>query len=89
MSIDAAFDPDHLVVETQQGRVRGQRMPDMQAAGDIGRRNHDAIGVALAAGLEVTLLLPALIPLLFNTLGLIGLIHEAYNLWQTVAGVWR
>ena len=46
--------------ETNQGvhqRVL-ERMPHVQGAGDVGRRDHDAVGLALLAGIEESGSLP-------------------------------
>ena len=63
--------------------VAGQRVHDgvlegvahVQAAGDVGRRNHDAVGVAFTGGCEVTLLFPGLVPGFLDIVGLVGLVH--------------
>ena len=52
-------------------------MPHVQAAGDIGRRNHDAVGGIFAgAGREPALVLPGLIPALFQGLGVVIFVHR-------------
>ncbi len=55
----------------------------VQAAGDIGRRDHDAIApVAVAPGREVAVLLPALVPGLFDRMRVVGLLHEVCVGWR-------
>jgi len=57
----------------------------VQAAGDVGRRDHDAVGVALtlwlvgraiASRFEIAVLLPGLVPLLFDGLGVESFFHD-------------
>ncbi len=74
--------PQHALI-TDHGIHNGllKTMPHMQAARDIGRRDHDAIGIALAGGPEIALVFPGLIPGGFDLLRLVGFIHE-----NTVAG---
>jgi hypothetical protein len=50
-------------------------VPHMQATGNIRRRDHDAVGLALAARGEVALLFPGLVPLGFDIGGLEDLFH--------------
>ena len=68
--------PLHPVV-TNQGihdRVL-EGMTHVECAGDVWRRDHDAIGFTVAAGLEVTVFLPApVLPLLY-IVRIVGLIH--------------
>ena len=52
-------------------------MAHVQAAGYIGRRDHDAIGRALATGGEIALFFPLLIPAGFDIGGLVGFVHSA------------
>ena len=47
----------------------------MQLAGDVRRRNHDAVRNTIAAGFEITLLFPRFVPAGFDGGGLKGLIH--------------
>src|SRR5690606_17647662 len=47
----------------------------VQAAGDVGRRDHDAVGITLAGGLEVAALFPGVVPVLLDGLGVEGLVH--------------
>src|SRR5690554_2419229 len=47
----------------------------VQAAGDVGRRDHDGVGLALTGGGEAAIGLPALVPAGFDLLGLVGLVH--------------
>ncbi len=47
----------------------------VQAAGDVGWRNHDGEGVALARGREPSVVFPALVPAGFDAFGLVGLVH--------------
>ena len=49
----------------------------VQAAGHIWRRDHDAVGLALAARLEMAAVFPALVPALFDGLRVVGLVHGA------------
>ena len=67
----------HAVI-TGQGIHNGvlKAVPHMQSAGDIGRRDDYAVGVAVTLGREVAALFPSLIPASFELLGLVGLIHE-------------
>jgi hypothetical protein len=66
----------HAVV-ADQGVHDGflETVAHVQAAGDIGRWNHDGVGLALAAGGEVALFLPFLVPTGFDIGGLVGLVH--------------
>ena len=48
----------------------------VQAAGDIGGRDHDAEGITLAARLEMTGLFPVFIPGLLDAIGLVGFVHD-------------
>ena len=52
-------------------------------AGDVGRRNHDAVGIALTGGSEVVVRLPLLVPVLFDLVGLVSLVHGGPYLWKT------
>ena len=47
----------------------------MQAAGDIGRRDHDAIRCAVATGRKVAVFFPCVVPVTFNTGRLVGFLH--------------
>ncbi len=66
----------HAVVADQgiHDRVL-ERVAHVQAAGDVGRRDHDAVGLALAARREVAVLLPGLVPGLLDGLRVVGFIH--------------
>ena len=46
-----------------------ERMPHVQSAGHIRRRNDDAIGLAVALRGEIALFFPALVEALFDFLG--------------------
>ena len=64
--------------------VAGQRVHDgvlegvthVQGAGDVRRRNHDAVGRAPAAGRETALFLPEGVPAGFDGLRFVSLVHE-------------
>ena len=64
-------------VEARQGVHDGvlERMPHVQGARDIGRRDHDAIRITTARGDEVPVLFPGLVPTGFNVLGGVSFIH--------------
>ena len=63
--------------------IAGQRIHDgvlegvahVQRAGDVGRRDHDAVGLAITAWCKAALLLPEAIPVLFDGVGVEGLVH--------------
>ena len=59
-----------------QGVLKG--MPHVQCAGHIGRRQQDAIGLALARRLETAAVLPMGIPALFQFMRVVGLVHHGY-----------
>jgi hypothetical protein len=52
-----------------------EAMAHMQTAGDIGRRDRDAIRIATARGGEAALLLPVLIGALLDILRIVSFIH--------------
>ena len=64
-------------METGQGVHNGvlESVAHVQIAGDIGRRDHDAIGAALARRRKMALLFPGFVPRLFDCLGLVSLFH--------------
>ena len=66
----------HAVV-ADQGIHDGvvEAVAHVQAAGDVGRGDHDAVGTALARGLEVAALFPGAVPVLLDGLGVEGLVH--------------
>ena len=43
-----------------------KRMAHVQTAGNVGRRNHDAIGFTFRFGRKIAIFFPGLIPALFN-----------------------
>src|SRR3569623_29027 len=51
-------------------------MNNVQAARDIGRWDHDAIGRAVALRSEISVLFPNLIPSLFDRVGVVRLVHD-------------
>ena len=63
--------------------IAGQRILDriaetvshVQRAGDVRRRNHDAIGFAVAVRRKITVVLPTLVDALLDLLWLVGLVH--------------
>ena len=66
----------HTLIADQRihdGVLKG--VPHMQASGDIGRRDHNTVGVFATLGGEVTRLFPCLVPALFYGVGIVGLIH--------------
>jgi hypothetical protein len=56
----------------------------MQATGDIGWRDDDAVGVAITLGREIASLLPGLVPVIFQLLRLVGFVHECFGfiVWE-------
>ena len=68
-----------------------ERVAHVQAAGDVGRRNHDRVGLALARRGEVAFSLPAFVPAGFDLLGLVGLVHGRSGPEMSTADprVWR
>jgi hypothetical protein len=56
-----------------QGILEG--VPHVQAAGDIRRRDHDAIGFAFAGRRKVSFLLPGFVPVLFDSVRVVSLFH--------------
>ena len=67
----------HAVI-THQGIHDGvlEGVTHVQAARDIGRRNHDAVGLTLATRLEVAIFFPYPVPGLLYFPGVVGLIHS-------------
>ena len=61
-------------------------VPHVQVAGDIRRRDHDAIGLALATRGEIAPLFPGLVPALFDAMGVVGFFHNEWGLYRTNAG---
>ena len=60
-----------------------ERVAHVQAAGYIGRWNHDRKGLALAGRGETVVGLPAFVPAGFDLFGLVGLFHgESAHGWQ-------
>ena len=64
--------------EADQGVHDGvvEPMPHVQAAGHIWRRNHDAVGVASARRREMALPFPDRVPVLFDGLRFVSLVHD-------------
>ena len=56
----------------------------VQTAGHVGRRNHDAVRRACAAGAEITFAFPRGIPTLFNFVGRVSFFHGCET-WLSVA----
>jgi hypothetical protein len=56
-----------------------EAVPHVQAAGDIGRGNHDAVGVFSALGGKIACFLPGLVPTGFNLCRLERLFHKTVN----------
>ena len=52
----------------------------MESASYIGRRDDDAIGVAVSLGSEIAALFPSIIPLIFQLFWLVGLVHTDVEL---------
>ena len=52
-----------------------KRMAHVQVTGDIWRRDHNAVGVTVATGDEIAILLPALIPALLYVDRVVMFIH--------------
>ena len=66
----------HAVVAGQrihQGILEG--VPHVQAAGDIRRRDHDAIGFTFTGRRKVSPLLPGFIPVLLDGVRVVGFFH--------------
>jgi hypothetical protein len=55
-------------------------MPHVQAAGHVRRRDHDAVGRAVAAGGEPAILLPALVDTLLDVFGAVGFVAAAASM---------
>jgi hypothetical protein len=70
-------------IVTLHAMVANQRIHDrilegvthVQAAGHVRWRDHDAVGVAVAAGGKITLFFPALVPGLFNRMRIVSFVH--------------
>ena len=71
----------HAVISNQgiHDRVL-ECMAHVQRAGDIGRRDDDAIRFTASAGSEIAVFLPALVLAPFDILRAVRLIHEAQSL---------
>ncbi len=52
----------------------------MQRAGDIGRRNHDAIRGIIASGRKIAAGFPNVIPMLFDGVRGVGFFHETLRI---------
>ena len=52
----------------------------VQTAGDIRRRDHDAVGIALATRFEIAVFLPGLVPGLLYLLWIVGLVHKSLEI---------
>jgi hypothetical protein len=74
--------------------IAGQRVHDgvlegvahVQGAGDVRRRDHDAVGRALAAGGEIVSFFPEGVPALLDRVRFVGLIHGCHRLFGGSAG---
>ena len=56
-----------------------EAVPHVQAAGDVRRRNHDAVGgaaIGCIARCEIAALLPGLVPALFQAVRVVGFFHQ-------------
>ena len=73
----------HAVVADQRIHDRiVETVTHVQTAGDIRRRDHDAVGlVAVAPGSEIAVFLPALVPGLFDRMRVVGLLHGSRVGW--------
>jgi hypothetical protein len=77
--------PQHVVARhamlARQGVHQGvlERMPHVQRARDVGRRDHDAIRLASAAGRKPAILLPSLIDALLDVARVVSLFHGPAN----------
>ena len=66
----------HAVVADQRVLQRVlEGVAHVQRAGDVRRRQHDGVGLALAAGAEIAAVLPALVEAGFEGFGLVALFH--------------
>ena len=68
--------PLHAVIASEcvHDRVL-ERVPHVQRARHVGRRDHDAVGLALTVGREVAARLPGFGPVRFDFFGAVGLLH--------------
>ena len=65
-------------------------MPHVQGPGDVGRRDHDAVGRTAPGGGEVLFLLPGPVPLLLDQGGIVGLVHDVVGYPELVREArWR
>ena len=55
----------------------------MQSAGDIRWRDDDAVRIAIALRRKIAALLPCLIPVGFELLGLVSLFHDSLRLLES------
>ncbi len=70
----------HTVVTDQRVHDRFLKtVPHVQAAGDVGRWDHDAVGLLSALRSEISFGLPLLVPASFNFGGLERFIHNCVN----------
>ncbi len=60
-----------------------ETMPHVQSAGDIRRRDDDAVRIAIALRRKIAALLPCLIPVGFELLGLVSLFHDSLRLLES------
>lgn len=58
-------------------------MTHVQATSHIGWWDHNAVGVLPACRLEVAFFFPGLVPLAFDSMGLVGFIHS--DCWLSLA----
>jgi len=66
----------HAVIADQgihEGVLEG--VTHVQRTGDVGRRDHDAVGGVPVAGREIAVALPVLVPALFQAVRIVALIH--------------
>ena len=70
-----------------------EAVPHVQAAGDVGRRDHDAVGIAVIARIafrgEEAVIFPVLVPALFDIVGVVAFIHGYRQSYVEVAGSGR
>ena len=63
-----------------------ETVPHVEAAGDIGRRQHDAERFTVALGLKAAFLLPVAIPALLEAGRVIALFHGTAGRLMTIRG---
>ena len=73
----------HAVITNERIHDRVlERVPHVQAAGDIGWRNNNAVGVTVATGGEVSFLFPVFVPGLLNRVRIVDFFHRLEGLNQ-------